>query len=133
MLKYNIKSTFLGPSITVYADDVNLLRDSIDTIKKNTETLTGTSKEAGLEVHAEKTKYMLMSRRQNAGKNHNKKKVNRSFENVAQIKYLGKTVTNQNLVVEKIKRRLSSGKGCYHSVRKILSSRLLSKNVKMII
>jgi hypothetical protein len=40
----------------VYADDVNLLGDDIDTIKKNTETLIDVSKEVGLEVNAEKTK-----------------------------------------------------------------------------
>jgi hypothetical protein len=49
---------------------VNLLENNIpvDTIKKNTETLIDASKEVGLEVNAEKTKYMLMSRHQNADK-----------------------------------------------------------------
>jgi hypothetical protein len=47
---------------------------------------------------------------------------------VSQFKYLGTTVTNQNLIQEKIKRRLNSRNACYHSVQNLLSSRLLSKN-----
>jgi hypothetical protein len=49
-----------------YADAVNLLGDNIDTRKRNTETLIDASKEVGLEVNVEKTKYMLVSRYQNA-------------------------------------------------------------------
>jgi hypothetical protein len=67
----------------VYADDVNLLGDNIDTIKKNTETLIDASKVFGLEVNAEKTKYMLLSRHENAGKNYDIKIVNITFENMA--------------------------------------------------
>jgi hypothetical protein len=44
---------------------------------------------------------------------------------------LGTTVTNQNFIHEEIKRRLNSDNACYHSVRNLLSSRLLSKNIKI--
>jgi hypothetical protein len=57
--------------LLVYADNVNLLGDNIDTTKKNT-ALIDASKEVGLEVNTEKTKYMLLSRHQNAGKNHDR-------------------------------------------------------------
>jgi hypothetical protein len=50
---------------------------------------------------------------------------------VSQFKYLGTAVTNQNLIQEEIERRLSSGNACYYSVQNLLSSCLLSKNVKM--
>jgi hypothetical protein len=50
---------------------------------------------------------------------------------VSQFKYLGTTVTIQNLIEEEIKRRLSSVNACYHSVQSLLPSRLLSKNLKM--
>jgi hypothetical protein len=120
-----------GAHQLAYADGVNLLGDNIDTIKKNTETLVDASKEVGLEINVEKTKYMLLSHHQNIGRNQNIKIANRAFENVSQFKYLGTTVTNQNLIQEEIKRRLSSGNACYHSVQNLLSSRLLSKNLKI--
>jgi hypothetical protein len=50
---------------------------------------------------------------------------------VSQFKYLGTTVTNQNLAQEEIKGRLNSSNACYHSVHSLLSSRLLSKNLKI--
>jgi hypothetical protein len=96
-----------------------------------TQTLIDASKEVGLEINVEKTKYMLLSHHHNAGQNRDIKIANRSFENVSQFKYLGTTVTNQNLIQEEIKRRLSSGNASYHSVQSLLSSRLLSKNLKM--
>jgi hypothetical protein len=93
-------------------------------------SLIDASKEVVLEVNVEKTKYMLVSRDQNAGQNWEIKIGNRSFENVSQFTYLGTTVTNQNLIQEEIKRRLNSGNACYHSVQNLLSSRL-SKNMKV--
>jgi hypothetical protein len=116
--------------LLAYANDVNLLGDNINTIKKNTESLIDAIKDIGLEINVEKTKYMLVSRHQNVGQNRDIKIPNRSFENVSQFKYLGTTVTNQNLIQEEIKRRLNSGNACYHLVQNLLSSRL-SKNLKI--
>jgi hypothetical protein len=83
------------------------------------QTLIDASKEVGLEINVEKTKYMLVSRDQNAGQNQEIKIGNRSFENVSQFKYLETAVTNQNLIQEEIKRRLNSGNSCYHSVQNV--------------
>jgi hypothetical protein len=66
--------------LLAYADDVNLLGDNIVTTKKNTETLNGASKEVFLEIDLEKTKYMLLSRHQNVGRNWDTEIANRSFE-----------------------------------------------------
>jgi hypothetical protein len=77
-----------------YADDVHLLGDNIDIVNKNTEILIDARKEVGLEVNVEKTKYMLVSRDQNAGQNRKIKIGNSSFENVSNFKHLGTTVTN---------------------------------------
>jgi hypothetical protein len=73
-------------------------------IKKNTQTLIDASKEVGLEVNTEKTKYMLLSRHQNLIQNHDIKIGNRCFDNGTQFKYLETTVTNQNLIQEEISR-----------------------------
>jgi hypothetical protein len=72
---------------------------------------------------------MLLSHNQNAGQNRSIKTGNRSFENVALLKYLGTTVRNQYFIQEEINDRLNSSNGYYHSVQNHLSSLLLSKNV----
>jgi hypothetical protein len=74
---------------------------------------------------------MLVSHYQNADQNWDIIIANRSFENVSQFKYLGTTVTNQNLIQEGIERRLNSGNACYHSVQNLLSSHLQSKYIKI--
>jgi hypothetical protein len=56
---------------------------------------------------------------------------NSTFERVEKFKYLGTNLKNQNSIPEEIKNRLRSGNACYHSVQNILSSRLLSKNLKI--
>ena len=88
------------------------------------------SKEIGLEVNADKTKYMVMSRDQNAGQSHNIKTDNSFFESLEEFKYLGTTLTNQNTIQEEIKISFKSGNACCYSVQNLLSSILLSKKLK---
>ena len=115
----------------VYADDVNILVGSVRTIKGNSEALIVAGKEIGLEINADKIKYVAMSPDQNAGRSHNMKTDNTSFEMVEEFKYLGTTLTNQNSIQEEIKSRLESGNTFYHSAQNLLSSSLLSRNLKI--
>ena len=111
--------------------DVNILGGSIHTLKENAEALVAATRETGLGVSADKTKYMVMSRDQNAGRNHSARIDSSTFERVEEFKYLGTTLANQNSILEEIKSRLGLGNACYHSVQNLLSSRLLSKNLKI--
>jgi len=117
--------------LLAYADDVNILAGSIHTVKENSEALVAATGEILLEISADKTKYMVMSRDQNAGRIQSVRTDNCTFERVEGFKYLGKTLTNQNSIAEEIKSRLRSGNACYHSVQNLLSSRLQSKNLKI--
>jgi len=72
-----------------------------------------------------------MTRDQNAGRSHSARTDNSSFEMVDQFQYLGKTLTNQNYIQEEIKSILKSGNACYHSMQNLLSSSLLSENLRL--
>jgi len=108
-----------------------ILGGRVHAIKENTEALLVGSKEICLKVNAVRTKYMVMSRDQNAGRSHNMLIENSSFERVEQFRYLGTTLTDQNSIQEEIESRPKSGNFCYHSVQNLLFSRLLFKNTKI--
>ena len=93
--------------------------------------LVAATGEIGLEVSADKTKYMVMCRDKNAGRIRSVRIDNSTFERVEEFKYLGTTLTNQNSIAEEIKTRLRSGNACYHSVQNLFSSKLLPKNLKI--
>jgi len=117
--------------VLVYADDVNILGRSIRTTNEYTSALRFANKETGLEVNADKSKYMVTSRVQNSRRSHNIMIANSSFERVEEFKYLGTTLKNQNSMHDKIQSRLVSGNICYLSVQNLLSIILLPKHMKI--
>ena len=109
--------------LLVYADNVNILGRSLRTLGED----TAASLVAIKEIVLDKTKYMVKSRDQNAGRSHGMKNDNISFERMEDFRYLGKTSIYQNSIQEEIKSRLKSGNACNLSVQNLLSSILLSK------
>jgi hypothetical protein len=121
-----LKSTH---QLLAYAYDVTILDGSVHTIKKH-RILVVASKENGLEVNADKSKYIVMSRDQNTGPSINIMIDNSSFERAEQFRYLGTTLTDLNSIQEEIKSRLRSGNACYHSLQNLFFSSLLSRSMK---
>jgi hypothetical protein len=74
---------------------------------------------------------MFLSSQWNAGQNRDIKMADTLLENLSQFKYLGTTVTDQNLIQEEIKRRLNSSNACYRSIQSLISSHLLSENLEI--
>ena len=72
-----------------YADDVKMLGENLQTLRENTEIFIKASKDIGLEVNSDKTKYKITSRHQNVVPNQNIVIGNLSFEKVEKFKYLG--------------------------------------------
>ena len=68
--------------LLAYADDINILGGSIHTLKEYADALVAATRETGLEVSADKTKHMVMSRDQNAGRNHSMRIDNSTFKRV---------------------------------------------------
>ena len=85
--------------------------------RRYAEALVVATKAIGLEVNADKTKYMIMSRDQNAGRSYNMKIDNSAIERVEEFRYLGTTLTNKNSIQEEIKNRLKMGNACYFRCR----------------
>jgi len=114
-----------------YAEDVNILGGSVYIIQEKAEAFVVAGRESGLKVNANKTKYMVMYLDQNAGRSHSLKLENSFFERAKELKYLGRNFTNQNSIQEEIKSRLKSGNACCHSEKDLLSSSVISKNLKL--
>jgi hypothetical protein len=79
------------------------LEGSVHTVKENADAFLVAIKEIGLEVKADKTKYMVMSQDQKAGQSQNMNTGNSSFERVEGFKYLGTNLTIKILLRKKLR------------------------------
>jgi len=91
--------------LLAYADDIIILGGSTHTLKEDAEALVAATRKFVVEVNGDKSKYMVMSREQNAGRIHSVRIDNINFERVEEFKYLGTTLTNENCIAEEIKSR----------------------------
>jgi len=88
--------------LLVYAD-VNIMGGSVHPIEKNAGALVVAGKEIGVEVNCDRTKYIVMSRDQNAARSQNIKTDNMFFKMAKHFKYLGTTLRNQILFRRKLR------------------------------
>ncbi|PSN49532.1 hypothetical protein C0J52_04975 [Blattella germanica] len=117
--------------LLVYADDIVLLGDSEEILMDNMHILRSSTRKLGLEVNVNKTKYMVTRRNASCKANGQLMTNEGNFEEVAEFKYLGALITNRNEKQKEIKHRLNSGNACYYALQQLLSSQLLSKNIKL--
>jgi hypothetical protein len=89
--------------LLAYADGVNILGGSVHTVRENADTLVVATKEIGLEVNTDKSKFMVMSRDRSAGRGHGVKIGNSSSDRLEEFKYLGATLLSVLLIKEGLK------------------------------
>jgi len=114
--------------LLAYADDIIITGNTRTEVQMNLKKLMKASKNMGLLVNEEKTKYMAITRRSEDSSN--LKVENKEFEQVKEFKYLGVTLNNKNIMHEEINVRLNAANRCYFAMETIFKSKLISKNVK---
>ena len=126
--------TFNGiVQLLAYADDIDLLGDSREIVKRNAERLMRAGEEVGMEFSEEKTKYMLVDRAGEVPDRGDLEVKDMTFERVRVFRYLGGLVedTADMGVGAEVRQRLHSGNACFFAVNKLLKSRILSRNTKI--
>jgi len=138
-LEENIRSVPRGQRMEVnegytclaYADDLVLLGDTRQDVIQTLIDLMNASKQMGLSVNQEKTKYMFLSRKTKSEEDMKDLEVDGlAFQQVSSFKYLGVYVNNTNCMHEEIKLRLQSANKAYFAMLSLFKSRLLSKKTK---
>jgi len=114
--------------ILAYANDIIITGNTRTEVQMNVKKLMKASKNMGLVVNVEKTKYMIVTRRSEDCSN--LKVENSKFEQVKEFKYLGVTLNNKNIMHEEINVRLNAANRCYFAMGTLFKSKKLSIKVK---
>lgn len=115
-----------------YADDIALLGEDLDMIKRLGSNLINTAKKVGLTVNEEKTEYLVASRRnRNGGLEQYIKIEELKFKRVSQFKYLGSMITEDNDIKTEVSTRIQLANRGYYGLEKVLKSKALSKALKI--
>lgn len=116
-------------NLLAYADDIVILGQTEDDIRKLFKLLEDETRITGLKINSDKTKYMQISRNPN---NIGSLKIDDwEFQKVDEFKYLGSIINEFGLFGKEIEHRLITANKCYYSLHKLLSSKLLSRSSKL--
>ncbi|CAI6345250.1 unnamed protein product [Macrosiphum euphorbiae] len=111
--------------ILAYPNDIIITGNTRAEVQMNLKKLMKASKNMGLVVNAEKTKYMVVTR--GPEDSSNLKIENNEFEQVKEFRYLGVTLNNKNIMHEEINVRLNVANRCYFAMETLFKSKTLSK------
>jgi hypothetical protein len=115
-----------------YADDIALLGEDLDMIKRLESNLINTAKKVGLTVNEKKTEYLVASRRnRNGGREQYIKIEELKFKRVSQFKYLGTMMTEDKDIKTEVSTRIQLANREYYGLEKVLKSKSLSKALKI--
>jgi hypothetical protein len=117
--------------VCVYADDVVLVTRTKQALVNTLQKLKQKAEKYGLVINQNKTKYMRHTRMQTYGKEIEIEKEGMKTEEVKNVKYLGTTVTKDNLIEEEIKERIENGNQAFLANKMIFQSKLISKKSKI--
>jgi hypothetical protein len=117
--------------LMAYADDILISARTKGALIEALNQISSSSKEVGLRINIEKTKYMKCTKKDNNKENLNCSNLNMSIEQVHHYKYLGSTINDNNSIEEEIKGRIALGTKAYYANLKFFKSKLVTKNSKL--
>ncbi|PSN54154.1 hypothetical protein C0J52_06854 [Blattella germanica] len=115
--------------LSAYADDIDIISRNAEELRRTMAIMDHCFKERGLKINVEKTKYMLVTKKEN---NTNCIKINDyTFDQVQEFTYLGSKLNSENNVGREIKQRITNGNRTYYMYSKLMTSKMLNRELKL--